>query len=91
MTHEDRLDAWKLKQANQTMGKQGQTIHNLRAEKEELLSLISKNDRGDLRRLERLVPELRDNIEALIEDLHKAHERIKELEEFNEELTTSDE
>lgn len=78
--HTERREKYLLKQANKVMGRQGRTIHQLRAEKEELLTLISKADRGDLRRYERLVPELQDSIEALIDDLHKAHERIKELE-----------
>lgn len=44
---------FRLRQANKTVGHQGQTIHQLRAELAEVRALNSKIERGDLRRLER--------------------------------------
>jgi hypothetical protein len=44
---------YRLKQAHKSIGKQGETIHLLRAELAEVRSLNSRIDRGDLRSLDR--------------------------------------
>lgn len=48
---------YKTRQLRKTCGKQGQTIHNLRAELAEVRALNSKIERGELRRLERVTQE----------------------------------
>ena len=50
---EQRGLRWRLKQANKTMGRQGQTIAALRGELARAREETSKIDRGELRRLER--------------------------------------
>jgi hypothetical protein len=80
MTHEERLDARKLKTANKIMGRQGQTIFELRARLAEALSLVSKSERGELRRLERVNQEhvyIRNRQDEVI---NQQRDRIKELE-----------
>jgi cell division protein FtsB len=61
-------------QLRRTCGKQGHTIHALRAELAEVRELNSKVERGDLRRYERQVPYLRDEIVEL-------RQQIKDLED----------
>lgn len=61
---------WRAKQNNKVMGRQGQTIHELRCEIAELRLLISKADRGALRVYEDTVAE---NVEL--------HQRVGELQE----------
>jgi hypothetical protein len=58
--HEVRELRFKLKQANRTMGKQGQTIHDLRAHNALIREESSKVARGDVRRLEREVEQLKE-------------------------------
>jgi hypothetical protein len=69
-THEVRDLKRRLKIANKTMGKQGQTIANLRGELARIREENSKIDRGELRRLERF--------EATAMDLIDKHERQAE-------------
>lgn len=52
-SREGRGLRWRLKQANKTMGKQGQTIANLRGELARIREEHSKIERGELRRLQR--------------------------------------
>ena len=52
-THEVRELRFKVKQLSKCCGKQGETIHLLRAELAEVRELNSKLERGELRRLER--------------------------------------
>jgi predicted RNase H-like nuclease (RuvC/YqgF family) len=60
---------FKVRQLSKTCGKQGQTIHSLRAELAEVRELNSKIDRGDLRRLERVAKEQAETIAALEQKL----------------------
>jgi len=71
--HNTRDLKFRLKQAHKTIGKQGETIHRLRADLAEIRTLNSKIERGELRRLERL--RIEDQ-----ETFHELRERIKELE-----------
>jgi hypothetical protein len=73
-----------LRIANKTMGKQGETIHSLRADLAEVRELHSKIERGELRRLERVEPELRKLIGELAKDREALRDRIKELENPND-------
>lgn len=81
---------YQLKRANATMGKQGQTIHNLRAELAETRELHSKIERGDLRRLERREGEYHETIDKLREELHevavKFSEELAENKKLREKL-----
>jgi len=63
---------FQLKRANATMGKQGSTIHQLRAELAEVRELHSKIQRGDLRRLEL-------HLEAAEQQLRNTHDTIAQL------------
>lgn len=65
---------YKNRQLRKTCGKQGQTIHNLRAELAEVRALNSKLQRGELRRLERVTQEMLDEIEVLEQKLAAAGE-----------------
>lgn len=77
--HVERDLKRRLKQVNATMGKQGQTIHQLRADIAELRELHSKIDRGDVRRLER------ENAN-LVEARRNDHDTIAELRNENKNL-----
>lgn len=68
-SHEVRKLRYQLTQANRAMGKQGQTIHLLRAEVAEVRELNSKIARGHLRILERQVVEMAAEIATLTEKL----------------------
>lgn len=61
--HEARELNWKMKQLREQNGAQGRSIYNLRCIIEELRSSSSKIERGELRRLERQVPELKAELE----------------------------
>jgi septal ring factor EnvC (AmiA/AmiB activator) len=60
--HEVREVRYRLKQANRTMGRQGETIHQLRGELAETRELNSKIERGQIRSLERQVAELKADL-----------------------------
>lgn len=78
--HELRHLKHQLKRVNKTMGTQGQTIHLLRAELAEVRTLHSKIERGDLRRLERQVPELVGHNQQLLSQVTELTERLREAE-----------
>lgn len=85
-SHELRELRWHKKQLSKQCGKQGQTIHSLRAELAEARSLISRAARGDLRTSERRIQEQLEIIEQwrqLNNDLIKT---ITELRRENDEL-----
>lgn len=65
---------YRLKQANKTMGRQGQTIANLRGELARIREEHSKIERGELRRLERF------EAESLV-SLARAHAEVGRLRE----------
>lgn len=71
---------WKNRQLRKTCGKQGQTIHGLRAELAEVRALIRKEDRGDLRRLERVTREQADCIEGQTEIIHTLEKKLAATE-----------
>lgn len=78
-----RLARYKLKQANKTMGRQGETIYRLRGELACAREENSKIERGCIRSLER-------EVRNLIEDLAHAQAENKKLrEERDEELKES--
>lgn len=84
-----------LKYKNRTLakqnGKQGETIHRLRAELAEVRSLNSRIDRGELRRLERVNHEVgeiyrevvAENIE-LRSTVGALEEKLKVLEDYDD-------
>lgn len=74
---------YRLKQANKTMGKQGQTIANLRGELARLREEHSKIDRGELRRLERVEADAVGHFRQAAEMATRAVEEIKRLREEN--------
>lgn len=79
--HEIRELSFRLKQLRAQNGAQGKSIYNLRCIIEELRSSSSKVERGDLRRLERLVPELKEELETEKAMTQHQHEVIKALNE----------
>lgn len=86
--HEVRKLNWQLKQLQQQNSAQGETIYRLRCVIEELRALSSKSERGDLRRLERQVPELKAELareQAMTKhqsDIIKAlNEKVRALDE----------
>lgn len=66
MSNDDQMRELRFRnrQLRKTCGKQGETIFRLRAELAEARSLTSKVDRGELRRLERIVQEQNDALAA---------------------------
>lgn len=70
---------FRLKQANKTMGRQGQTIANLRGELARVREEHSKIDRGELRRLERFEQTAKEQIETQANRITNAHEKIAAL------------
>jgi septal ring factor EnvC (AmiA/AmiB activator) len=75
-----RLARFKLKQANKTIGRQGQTIHALRAELAETRELHSKIERGEIRSLERSVTNLVAQLDRVCKENQKLHDERRELE-----------
>lgn len=71
---------WKNSQLRKTCGKQGQTIHRLRAELAEVRELNSKIERGDLRRLERVVVEQAGHIASQTEIIKALEEKLAATE-----------
>jgi len=63
--HEGRELRWQNRQLRKTCGRQGQTIHMLRAELAEVRALNSKLERGELRRQERVIEEQAETIARL--------------------------
>lgn len=83
-THEIRELKYKLRLLAKQNGKQGESIHRLRAELAEVRELNSKIDRGDLRRLEykiidqgEVIASLDMVIEALKEELKEELKTVK--------------
>lgn len=81
--HQSRVLKYRLKQANKTMGKQGQTIANLRGELARVREEHSKIDRGELRRLERVEADAVGHFRQAAEMATRATEEIKRLNEEN--------
>ncbi len=77
--NEVRKLRWRLRQANKMMGKQGDTIHNLRAELAEVRTLNSKLERGELRRLESLVRTVGESYHQVVEENIALAQRNEEL------------
>lgn len=78
--HELRLARFKLKQANRTMGRQGETIHQLRGELAEIRELNSKVERGQIRSLEREAANLKADLAALSAENEKLRAEPKGLQ-----------
>lgn len=76
---EIRYLQWKLRTLCKQNGRQGETIHRLRAELAEVRELNSRIDRGDLRRLERFEISAQEQFARDRERLDRAHEEIKAL------------
>lgn len=81
--HQSRVLKYRLKQANKTMGKQGQTIANLRGELARVREENSKIDRGELRRLERVEADTVVLFRQTADMATRATEEIKRLREEN--------
>lgn len=83
-THEVRKLKHELtevkKAANEKDARQGRTIHSLRCKLAEARELISKADRGELRRLERFEELAKEQFALDASRLENAHERIKLLQ-----------
>lgn len=67
---------YRLKQANKTMGRQGQTIAALRGELARIREEHSKIERGELRRLERENVQLSQGYLALKEENTRLREKL---------------
>lgn len=77
--HRSRVLKFRLKQANKTMGRQGQTIANLRGELARLREEHSKIDRGELRRLERFEILANETISGQGEHIEQLREKLGRL------------
>jgi hypothetical protein len=89
-THEVRELRFKVKQLARQSGKQGQTIHQLRAELAEVRELNSKLDRGELRRLQRFEVTAKEQFELDKSRMHHAVEALQRLREKLEGVTDAD-
>lgn len=78
---EQRGLRWRLKQANKTMGRQGQTIANLRGELARVRAENSKVDRGELRRLENFEIRAQEAMHAQDEEIARLREENRLLRE----------
>lgn len=78
-SHEVRELKFRLKQQRQQNGRQGQTIHRLRAELAEVRALNSKIERGELRHLERLLVGRDGQLQALGTRYLALNDEVKEL------------
>jgi septal ring factor EnvC (AmiA/AmiB activator) len=78
MGHEIRRLNRVLKQVNKTMGRQGQTIYDLRCQVEELRAMISKENRGYYRRLETALAAKEDHLKVLREEIDRLREKLEE-------------
>lgn len=67
---------WKFRQLCQQAGRQGDTIHRLRAELAEVRALNSKIDRGSLYRLERRVIDQAEIIRRLTDETTRLYEKL---------------
>lgn len=75
-THEVRDLKRRLKIANKTMGRQGQTIAGLRGELARTREEHSKIDRGELRRLERFETTALELIDKLENEIARLREKL---------------
>jgi hypothetical protein len=80
-THEVRELRFKVKQLARQNGKQGQTIHQLRADLAEVRELGSKIERGELRRLQRFEEIAKEQFKLDKSRLEHADEAIQRLKE----------
>ena len=78
---EQRGLRWRLKQANKTMGRQGQTIANLRGELARVRAENSKIERGELRRLENFEIRAQEAMHVQDEELARLREENRLLRE----------
>ena len=82
---------WKLKLAHKQIGKQGDMIYQLRCQIEELQSLISKEDRGVYRRIQKAYDELYDeylSLQNVVKELATERDELKsKLSQIEEELS----
>jgi hypothetical protein len=67
---------WKFRQLCRQSGRQGDTIHRLRAELAETRALNSKIDRGSLYRLERRVIDQAEIIRRLTDETTRLYEKL---------------
>lgn len=80
-THEVRDLKRRLKIANKTMGRQGQTIAGLRGELARTREENSKIDRGELRRLQRFETTALELIDKLENEIAR-REKLEKLEKL---------
>lgn len=76
-THEVRDLKRRLKIANKTMGRQGQTIAGLRGELARIREENSKIDRGELRRLQRFETTALELIDKLENEIARLREKAR--------------
>lgn len=75
-----RETQWKLKLAHKQIGKQGDTIHNLRGNIAELHTLISKESRGIYRRIQDQYDDLYAEHEATLAYVETLEKKLDEQE-----------
>jgi predicted RNase H-like nuclease (RuvC/YqgF family) len=75
-THEFRELRFKVKTLSRCCGRQGDTIHHLRAELAEVREIQSKIDRGDIRRLERENGLLGDHLREVLEENARLRDKL---------------
>jgi uncharacterized coiled-coil protein SlyX len=79
---------YRLKQAHRNIGKQGQTIHQLRAELAEVRSLNSRLERGELRHCDAVIAGQNAVIDSLKAEIAMLNEKLQESVSSLEKLPT---
>jgi Mg2+ and Co2+ transporter CorA len=74
---------WKLKQAHQQIGRQGDTIYNLRGNVAELHSLISHEARGVYRRIQAQYDDLYGEHQQALQEIDRLREKLDEREQVS--------
>jgi len=75
---QNRRLRYQLKQANRNVGKQGATIHQLRADIAEVRQLNSRAERGEIRALDRQVSSLKVLLDSAREEISMLNEKLRE-------------
>lgn len=75
-THEVRELRRRVKELGRQNGRQGETIHRLRADLAEVRGLNSRIDRGELRSYERMMPDMIDTLTRRTEIIAELREKL---------------
>jgi septal ring factor EnvC (AmiA/AmiB activator) len=88
--NEIRTLRYKLKQANRNVGKQGETIHKLRAELAEVRQLNSRIERGELRAYDKLTKLLSSELDMARNEIQRLNEKLSPTTTLEVEVVDAD-